>query len=43
MIVGPNWHGDAPPHIKQVFHATIQFSLALIRTQLFNAADMPNV
>jgi hypothetical protein len=43
MIVGPDWHGDTPPHIKQVFHATTQFSLALIRTQLFNAADMPNV
>ena len=43
MIVGPDWKGQTPPHIKKVFHSSTQFSLALIRTQLFNAADMPNV
>ena len=43
MIVGPDWKGETPPHIKKVFHSTAQFCLALYRTQLFNAADMPNV
>ena len=43
MIVGPDWTGETPPHIKQVFHSTTPFSVAIFRTQLFNAADMPNV
>ena len=43
MVVGPDWKGETPPHIKQVFHSTTQFSLGLYRTQLFNAGDMPNV
>jgi hypothetical protein len=43
MIVGPDWTGDTPPHIKQVFHSTTPFSAIIFRTQLFNAADMPNV
>src|SRR5215813_11945215 len=43
MIVGPNWQGEAPPGIKKVFHATTDFGLTIFRTQLFNAADMPNV
>jgi len=43
MIVGPDWKGEPPPHIKQVFHSSTQFSVVLFRTQLFNAADMPNV
>jgi hypothetical protein len=43
MVVGPNWKGETPPGIKQVFRSTTQFSLAAYRTQLFNAADMPNV
>jgi hypothetical protein len=43
MIVGPGWTGAAPPHIKQVFHSTTPFSAVIFRTQLFNAADMPNV
>jgi hypothetical protein len=43
MIVGPDWKGDTPPHIKQVFHSTTPFSAVIFRTQLFNAADMPNV
>ena len=43
MIVGPDWKGETPPHIKQVFHPSTQFSVVLFRTQLFNAADMPNV
>jgi hypothetical protein len=43
MIVGPDWKGETPPHIKQVFHSTTPFSALIFRTQLFNAADMPNV
>ncbi len=43
MVVGPNWQGATPPGIKKVFQSTTQFSAAAYRTQLFNAADMPNV
>jgi hypothetical protein len=43
MIVGPDWKGQTPAHIKQVFHSTTPFSAVIFRTQLFNAADMPNV
>ena len=43
MLVGPDWNGAAPAGIKQVFHATTQFSLVLFRTQLFGPDDMPNV
>lgn len=43
MIVGPDWKGETAPDIKKVFLATTQFALAVFRTQLFNAEDMPNV
>jgi hypothetical protein len=43
MVVGPDWQGETPAGIKKVFRSTTQFSLAAYRTQLFNAADMPNV
>jgi hypothetical protein len=43
MVVGPNWKGETPRGIKQVFRSTTQFSLAAYRTQLFNPEDMPNV
>jgi hypothetical protein len=43
MIVGPDWKGETPPSIKQVFHSTTPFSVVAFRPQLFNAADMPNV
>ncbi|MFY9841528.1 MAG: DUF1254 domain-containing protein [Terriglobales bacterium] len=43
VIVGPDWKGATPAHIKQVFHSTTPFSVAIFRTQLFNPADMPNV
>jgi hypothetical protein len=43
MAVGPDWKGETPPGIKKVFQSTTPFSLAVARTQLFNAADMPNV
>jgi hypothetical protein len=43
MVVGPDWKGETPAGIKQVFHSTTQFSAAIYRTQLLNPADMPNV
>src|SRR5271170_2117949 len=43
MIVGPDWKGETPPHIKQVFHSTTPFSVVIFRTQLFGATDMPIV
>ncbi|MGC1389307.1 MAG: DUF1254 domain-containing protein [Steroidobacteraceae bacterium] len=43
LVAGPDWKGEMPAGIKQVFHSTTQFSAAIFRTQLFKAADMPNV
>ena len=43
LVVGPDWKGQTSLKIKKVFHATTQFGVAVFRTQLFNAADMPNV
>lgn len=43
LVVGPDWQGTAPAGIKQVFQSTTPFGLSIFRTQLFNAADMPNV
>ncbi len=43
MVVGPDWNGETPPGIKEVYKSGTQFSAAAYRTQLFNAADMPNV
>jgi hypothetical protein len=43
LVVGPNWKGETPAGIKQVFRSTTEFSLAAYRTQLIDAKDMPNV
>jgi hypothetical protein len=43
MVVGPDWKGTTPPGIKKMFRSSTQFSVAGYRTQLFNAADLPNV
>jgi hypothetical protein len=43
LVVGPDWKGETPTGIKKVFRSTTPFTLALIRTQLFNPGDMPNV
>ena len=43
MVAGPNWKGETPKRIKKVFPLETQFGIAIFRTQLFNAADMPNV
>jgi len=43
VVAGPDWKGETPAGIKQVFHSETQFSLAGYRTQLFGPSDMPNV
>ncbi len=43
LIAGPGWNGEVPAGIKKVFRSSTDFTLAIFRTQLFNAEDMPNV
>lgn len=43
MIVGPRWTGVTPAGIKKVFRSTTDFCLALLRTQLFDTADIEAV
>ncbi len=43
LVVGPDWKGDKPPGIRDVFRSSTQFSLTIFRTQLFDAKDMENV
>ena len=43
MVTGPGWKGETPKGIKKVFPLETQFGVAIFRTQLFNAADLPNV
>ncbi len=43
LVVGPSWQGETPPGIKDTFRSTTDFSMAVFRTQLFDANDMPNV
>jgi hypothetical protein len=43
LVGGPGWKGETPKGIKKVFPIETQFAIAIFRTQLFNAADMPNV
>lgn len=43
LIAGPGWKGETPKGIKKVFRSSTDFSLAIFRTQLLNANDMPNV
>jgi hypothetical protein len=42
-VAGPNWHGETPPGLKDMFHSETEFSAAIYRTQLFNPSDMGNV
>ena len=35
LVVGPNWKGETPPGIKQVFRSSTDFSIVIYRTQLF--------
>ncbi|MDQ1297116.1 MAG: hypothetical protein QG611_1095, partial [Bacteroidota bacterium] len=43
IIAGPDWKGEKPDGIKKVYNCETQFSLVVIRTQLFNPQDMDNV
>lgn len=43
MVVGPRWTGVTPAGIKKVFRSTTDFCLSLLRTQLFDAADIEAV
>src|ERR1700744_5872805 len=43
MIAGPGWNGSTPAGVKAVIHTETQFAYALLRTQLFNVADLPKV
>ncbi len=43
MIVGPRWQGEKPAGIGEVFRSETEFSFAIIRTQLFDPADIENV
>jgi hypothetical protein len=43
LIAGPRWKGKTPNGITKMFRSETEFSLGLIRTQLFNAADIDNV
>ena len=43
MIAGPGWNGETPAGVDKVFRCETDFSIAVIRTQLFNAGDIGNV
>jgi len=43
MVTGPGFTGEKPAGVAKVFTLETQLGIALIRTQLFGAADMPNV
>ncbi|MFO0928419.1 MAG: DUF1254 domain-containing protein [Gemmataceae bacterium] len=43
MIVGPSWQGVPPEGIAKIFRCETEFTFAIIRTQLFNPADIENV
>src|SRR5512136_2902933 len=43
LIVGPDWKGETPAGIKQVFRSPTELALAFFRTQLFSPADLDNV
>lgn len=43
LVVGPDWKGEKPSGIKEIFQSTTPFALTVFRTQLFHPEDMPNV
>ncbi|MFL5190422.1 MAG: DUF1254 domain-containing protein, partial [Microvirga sp.] len=43
LVVGPDWKGEKPSGIKQIFSSTTPFVFANFRTQLFSPGDMPSV
>ncbi len=42
-IAGPDWDGEAPHPIREVFRCDTAFALGLISTQVFDAADVDTV
>lgn len=43
LIAGPHWRGEAPKGVKRVVRMTTDLGLGLIRTQLFDPADIDKV
>jgi hypothetical protein len=43
LIAGPSWKGKTPEGVKKVFRCETDFTMAIYRTQLFNAGDLDNV
>src|SRR4029450_7119840 len=43
MIAGPRWTGEKPEGIHKMFRSETDFSMAVIRTQLFSPSDIDNV
>src|SRR4051794_23917364 len=43
MVAGPSWNGEKPPGITKLFRCETDFAWAIIRTQLFDPADIENV
>jgi hypothetical protein len=43
LLVGPNWKGETPKGVKQVFRSETEIGLIVFRTQLFNPGDIENV
>lgn len=43
MVAGTDWKGDVPEGIDHVIRCETELAYVLIRTQLFNMNDLPNV
>ena len=43
LVAGPDWKGETPAGVRQVFRSSTHFSLAVYRTQLIRPDDMANV
>ena len=43
LVTGPGWKGETPKDVQAVIPCETQFAYLLIRTQLFNPADIENV
>ncbi|KGQ18572.1 hypothetical protein LF41_598 [Lysobacter dokdonensis DS-58] len=43
LLAGPDWKGETPKGIREVIRSETQLAFVLFRTQLFDAADIPNV
>ncbi|MFL9585221.1 DUF1254 domain-containing protein [Stenotrophomonas sp. AB1(2024)] len=43
MVAGPDWQGETPKGVRQVFRAETQLAYGLFRTQLISPSDLDNV